>query len=105
GPAGAARRAVPRLPPYVRRLRAGGVNPRPRIGVTRSGPATALLDGDNGLGHLVMAKAADTAVALARETGVAWVGTRNSNHAGCAGIYAEIPMRADMIGIMAARGH
>ena len=61
-----------------------------------------LVDGDNAMGHLVIAQAAETAVALARETGLAWVGTRNSNHAGCAGIYAEIPMRAGMIGIMSA---
>jgi len=100
--AGADAHGVFRLPHYVRRLRAGGVNPRPRISVTRSAPATALVDGDDAMGHLVMAKAAETAVAIAREAGVAWVGTRNSNHAGCAGIYAEIPMRAGMIGIMAA---
>jgi len=100
--AGADAHGVFRLPHYVRRLRAGGVNSRPSIRVTRSGPATALIDGDNAMGHLVMAQASQTAVELAREAGVAWVGTRNSNHAGCAGIYAEIPMRAGMIGIMAA---
>ncbi|MFL5059919.1 MAG: Ldh family oxidoreductase [Xanthobacteraceae bacterium] len=100
--AGADAHGVFRLPHYVRRLRAGGVNSRPSIRVTRSGPATARIDGDNAMGHLVMAQASQTAVELAREAGVAWVGTRNSNHAGCAGIYAEIPMRAGMIGIMAA---
>jgi LDH2 family malate/lactate/ureidoglycolate dehydrogenase len=100
--AGADAHGVFRLPHYVRRLRAGGTNPRPDIRVTRTARATALVDGDNAMGHLVMAKASDTAVALARETGIAWVGTRNSNHAGCAGIYAEIPMRAGMIGMMAA---
>ena len=100
--AGADAHGVFRLPHYVRRLRAGGVNPRPSIRVSRSGPATALVDGDNAMGHLVMAQASQMAVELAREAGVAWVGTRNSNHAGCAGIYAEIPMRAGMIGIMAA---
>src|SRR2546430_4239474 len=105
--AGADAHGVFRLPHYVRRLRAGGVNSRPSIRVTRSGPGTALVDGDNGMGHLVMARASQTAVAIARETGIAWVGTRNSNHAGCAGIYAEIPLRAGMIGIMAAgaNGH
>src|SRR5262249_2111009 len=100
--AGADAHGVFRLPHYVRRLRAGGVNPRPQLRVTRSGPATALIDGDNGMGHLAMAQASQTAIELAREQGLGWVGTRNSNHAGCAGIYAEIPMRAGMIGIMAA---
>ncbi len=100
--AGADAHGVFRLPHYVRRLRAGGVNARPSICVTRSGPGTALINGDNGMGHLVMARASQTAVEIARETGIAWVGTRNSNHAGCAGIYAEYPLRAGMIGIMAA---
>ena len=100
--AGADAHGIFRLPHYVRRLRAGGVNMRPNIAVNRTGPATALVDGDNGVGHLVMARAADTAVAIARETGVAWVGTRYSNHAGSAGVYAEVPLRAGMIGIYAA---
>src|SRR5262245_28437712 len=100
--AGADAHGVFRLPHYVRRLRAGGTNARPDIRVTKTGPATALVEGDNAMGHLVMAKASQAAVDLAHENGIAWVGTRHSNHAGCAGIYAEIPMRVGMIGMMAA---
>ena len=37
---------------YVNRLRDGGINPRPRLAVVTEGAATALIDGDNGLGHL-----------------------------------------------------
>src|SRR3954451_11751027 len=70
---GADAHGVFRLPQYVRRLKAGGFNPKPNITVTRSAPATALVDGDNAMGHLVMSCAADTAIALARETGVSWV--------------------------------
>src|SRR5713101_7821577 len=69
---GADAHGVFRLPQYVRRLKAGGVNPTPSIQVTKTAPATALVDGDNGMGHLVMARAAETAIELARETGVAW---------------------------------
>src|SRR3954466_3245452 len=99
---GADAHGVFRLPQYVRRLKAGGFNARPNITVTRSAPATALVDGDNGMGHLVMSRAAETALALARETGVSWVGVRRSNHAGPAGLYAEMPAAAGMIGIYAA---
>lgn len=91
-----------RLPQYVRRLKAGGFNKRPNITVSRTAPATALVDGDNGMGHLVMSRAANEAIALARETGVAWVGVRRSNHAGPAGLYAEMPAAAGMIGVYAA---
>jgi L-2-hydroxycarboxylate dehydrogenase (NAD+) len=96
---GADAHGVFRLPQYVRRLRAGGINPRPDIRVSKTAPATALVDGDNGMGHLVMARAADTAIELARDTGVAWVGARRSNHAGAAGVYAAMPLVHDMIGI------
>jgi L-2-hydroxycarboxylate dehydrogenase (NAD+) len=96
---GADAHGVFRLPQYVRRLRAGGVNPRPNIKVSKTAPATALVDGDNGMGHLVMAQAAATAVELARACGVAWVGARRSNHAGAAGVYAAMPLAHDMVGI------
>ena len=42
-----------RLPQYVRSLKAGGFNKRPNITVSRTAPATTLVDGDNGMGHLV----------------------------------------------------
>jgi L-2-hydroxycarboxylate dehydrogenase (NAD+) len=88
-----------RLPQYVRRLAAGGFNKRPNITVTKTAPATALVDGDNGMGHLVMSRATDEAIAMAREQGVAWVGVRRSNHAGPAGLYAERPATQGMIGL------
>jgi L-2-hydroxycarboxylate dehydrogenase (NAD+) len=91
-----------RLPQYVNRLKIGSTNPRPAIKVEHSAPATALVDGDNGMGHLVVARAAETAIALARECGVAWVGVRMSNHAGAAGTYAALMLKANMIGIYAA---
>lgn len=85
---GADAHGIFRLPQYIRRIKAGGINPNPKITVTKTAPATAMVDGDNGLGHLVMAQVVKTAVETAKETGVAWVGARRSNHAGAAGVYA-----------------
>ena len=99
---GADAHGVFRLPQYVQRLKLGSTNSRPNITVERSAPATALVDGDNGMGHLVVARAAETAVELARECGVAWVGCRMSGHAGAAGVYAALPLKADMVGIYSA---
>src|SRR5262249_59212683 len=93
------------LPHSVRGLKAGAVNPRPRVKVNQTAPATALVDGDNGMGHLVMSRAAETAITLAREAGIAWVGATRSNHASTAGIYAEMPVHHGMIGIYAAVAH
>ncbi|HEY5279568.1 MAG TPA: Ldh family oxidoreductase [Pseudolabrys sp.] len=99
---GADAHGVFRLSQYIQRLKLGSTNPRPSITVERTAPATALVHGDNGMGHLVVARAADTAVELARECGVAWVGCNMSGHAGAAGVYAALPLKADMIGLYSA---
>jgi L-2-hydroxycarboxylate dehydrogenase (NAD+) len=91
-----------RLNAYCRWLKSGRVNPKANIKVLQRSPATALVDGDDGIGHLVMTYAMNLAIELARQSGVGWVGTRNSNHAGAAGIYAEMPVAHGMVGIYAA---
>jgi LDH2 family malate/lactate/ureidoglycolate dehydrogenase len=93
-----------RLPQYVRRIRAGGMNVRPNIRVTQETEATALVDGDNAMGHLVMQFAAKVAIEKARRVGVAWVGARQSNHAGPAALYAMMPLERNMIGVYLAVG-
>ncbi len=87
-----------RLPQYVRRIKAGGVNVRPKIRTVMEADATALIDGDNGMGHLVMRHAAELAIAKAKKCGIGWVGARSSNHAGPAALYAMMPLAHDMIG-------
>jgi L-2-hydroxycarboxylate dehydrogenase (NAD+) len=96
---------VIRLLPYARRIRAGGLNLRPNISVLQERPGMALLDGDNGMGHLVMARAAEMAIEKARVCGIGWVGARLSNHAGPASLYARMPMAHDMIGLYFAVGN
>ncbi|SNS86856.1 Ldh family oxidoreductase [Tropicimonas sediminicola] len=93
-----------RLPMYVRRIRAGGMNMTPTFERLSERPATALIDGDNGMGHLVMHHATELAMDKARTTGVAWVGARHSNHAGPASLYAMMPARENMIGLYLAVG-
>ncbi len=95
---------VIRLPLYVRRLRAGGVNATPNIRVVSNRPSAALIDGDNGMGHLVMRRAAELAIEKAKATGVGWVGARMSNHAGPAALYVTMPLKHDMIGLYFAVG-
>ena len=95
---------VIRLPLYVRRIRAGGVNAKPNIRVVSDRPSAALIDGDNDMGHLVMRRAAEIAIEKARTTGIGWVGARMSNHAGPAALYVTMPLRHDMIGLYFAVG-
>ncbi|WP_296557707.1 Ldh family oxidoreductase [Pigmentiphaga sp.] len=96
---------VIRLPQYIRRIRAGGINVRPDIRVVADMPAMAIVDGDNGMGHLVVSRATEIAIGKARTQGVAWVGTRRSNHAGPASLYSAMPLRHEMIGIYFAVGN
>src|SRR5713101_9465804 len=51
-----------RMPLYVRRIKAGGINLRPNIRIVEERPATALVDGDNAMGHLVMRFAVQVAI-------------------------------------------
>ncbi|MEP4292227.1 MAG: Ldh family oxidoreductase, partial [Rhizobiaceae bacterium] len=93
-----------RLPMYIRRIQAGGLNVTPNFQKVQNRKATALIDGDNGLGHLVMRHATKLAMRKARKTGIAWVGARHSNHAGPASLYAMMPLKKDMIGLYIAVG-
>jgi L-2-hydroxycarboxylate dehydrogenase (NAD+) len=96
---------VSRLPQYARRIKAGGFNVRPNIRIERELASTALLHGDNGMGHLVMKRAAEIAIAKARITGIGWVNAQFSNHAGPASLYATMPLAHDMIGLYFAVGN
>jgi LDH2 family malate/lactate/ureidoglycolate dehydrogenase len=94
-----------RLPQYIRRIKGGAVNIKPDIRVTREAAGMALVDGDNGMGHLVMSFAAEKAIEKAGSTGVAWVGVKGSNHAGPASLYASMPVEHDMVGLYLAVGN
>jgi len=96
---------VIRLAPYAKRILAGGINLNPDIKVIQERTAMALVDGDNGMGHLVMKKATELAIHKARTAGIAWVGSRLSNHAGPASLYARMALQHDMIGLYFAVGN
>ena len=62
----------------MRRIRAGGINLQPDIRVVHERAGMALLDGDNGMGHLVMKRAAEIAIEKARTAGIGWVGAHSA---------------------------
>lgn len=93
-----------RLRQYVNRLRDGGIKPDAIIKTVAEKPATAVIDGDNGLGHLAMQSAAQMAIEKATTQGIGWVGLRNNNHVGPASLYVNMIVEQDMIGIVGAVG-
>lgn len=96
---------VIRLPQYSRRILAGGVNTRPNITIESERAATALVNGDNGMGHVVMKYATELAIKKAKQSGMAWVGSRLSNHAGPASLYSRMALDHDMVGLYFAVGN
>ena len=94
-----------RLAPYTKRIKAGAINRHPKIKVIKEKPAMALIDGDNAMGHLVMKYATELAIEKAKKTGIAWVGSQYSNHAGPASLYAKMALEHDLLGLYFAVGN
>lgn len=73
---------------YSERLGLGGIAAGAEITVERKAPSLALVDGDNGLGPAVAMTALKAGFEMAAESGLAYVGCRNSNHLGALAPYA-----------------
>jgi L-2-hydroxycarboxylate dehydrogenase (NAD+) len=89
---------------YVRQYREGKLNPAPTVRVLRDDPATAVIDGGGGLGHMPARLAAEMAIAKARALGVGAVTTRNHGHYGSAGKYTRMAVRQNCAAFCAS-GH
>lgn len=95
---------VARLPTYVRRINEGAVDPRGEPKVASRQGAVGLVDGANALGPIAAAKGMDLAIELARTSGVAYVGVRNSNHFSYAAYYCERAAHAGLVGMCSSGG-
>ncbi len=73
---------------YSERLGLDGITAAAEITVERKAPSLALVDGDNGLGPAVAMTALEAGFEMAAESGLAYVGCRNSNHLGALAPYA-----------------
>lgn len=73
---------------YCKMMAGGRINKAPKITIKRSASASAILHGDDGLGHYSAYKAVEAGIEIAREHGVGAVGVEHSSHLGAAGAYA-----------------
>jgi L-2-hydroxycarboxylate dehydrogenase (NAD+) len=94
---GSASHGVLHLPLYVRGLLDKTVKSKPAFRWTRSLPATAVLDADNGLGLVANRRAIEEAIAMAETYGLGAVAIRDSSHCGMSGYYADFAARRGMI--------
>ncbi|HLZ67325.1 MAG TPA: Ldh family oxidoreductase [Aliidongia sp.] len=83
---------------YHRLRDQGKLTFQPEIRVVRENPATALVDGGGGLGHVPSVLAMKLACDKASAIGVGVVAVRNSHHYGAAGAYAEMASDRGLIG-------
>ncbi|MDY6825612.1 MAG: Ldh family oxidoreductase [Bacillota bacterium] len=91
---------IARMPVYLKRLKMGLINANPQIKIESSYNAAAVVDGDNGLGPVITARAMEKAIEMASSEGVGMVGVKKSNHFGVAAYYVMQAMKKDMVGLV-----
>ena len=84
---------------YYDRINAGIQSPTTSFEIVREGPTTAVVDGNNGMGHVISHESMKMAIEKAETYGMGMVTVRNSTHYGIAGYYALMAVNAGMIGI------
>ncbi|MBY7144222.1 ureidoglycolate dehydrogenase [Virgibacillus sp. NKC19-3] len=84
---------------YAERIAKGGINVNPTFTFEKTGPSTAVFDGDNGAGHVAAKEAMDEAIKMAKESGVATVGVRRISHSGSLSYFVQQAARKNMIAI------
>lgn len=91
---------IGRLKPiYIDRIDQGILNPVTEITVVKDEKTAAVLDGNDGMGHVVGYRAMELALKKAEEYGMGMVAVRGSSHYGIAGYYATMATERGMIGI------
>ena len=86
-------------PIYIDRIEDGIQKPITEFEIIRDNKATAVIDGHDGMGHVIGTKAMQMAIDKAKEHGLGMVVVRNSTHYGIAGYYALMASKNNMIGI------
>ena len=90
---------------YLEALASQKANPRPNVRYLAEKPATALLDGDGGLGVVTAPIAMQLAIKKAAQCGIGVVTMQNTRHLGAAGYHAGLAASQNMVGLcMTAAG-
>ena len=93
-----------RLSWYVARIRSGVVDPAAKAETVVDRGTVVVLDGHEGLGHVLAAHAATEAVRRAKEHGVGMVAVRNSNHFGMNAHFTRMIAEQGCVGIVTTNG-
>ena len=95
---------VQQIPGYVKAIKDGFLKPGARLKLLKEEAATALFDGGWGFGYTIARDVMRRTMEKAREAGAAYSGIRNIHHIGRVGMWAEMALEEDMIGIASQPG-
>lgn len=84
---------------YIKKIKAGGINPRATPEIVHEGLGWAVIDGQAAMAMVTSCYAMGVAIKKAKEVGVGYAGVKNSTHFGAAGYYTNIAARKGMIGL------
>lgn len=73
---------------YCKMMAGGRINKAPKTTLRQTASSSAVLNGDDGLGHYASYQAVEAGITIAREHGVAGIGVEHSSHLGATGAYA-----------------
>ncbi|MEW5907365.1 MAG: Ldh family oxidoreductase [Elusimicrobiota bacterium] len=91
---------VSRLKPiYYDRIKQGIQLAKTEFEIVKDTPTTAVVDGHNGMGHVIAKRAMEIAIKKAKRYGLGMTAVRNSTHYGIAGYHTLLAAKAGMIGI------
>ena len=93
---------VGRLPLYIKKIRAGNLNPKDEIETVTDSGAVAILDAHGCLGQVAAKRAIDLAIEKAACYGIAAVGVQNSNNFGMAGYFGDYAAKKGMAALIFA---
>lgn len=90
---------VLRLTHYLRRMTIGSIKAAAAPVVMRTGPVTAQVHGEDGLGIVHATLGMEVAIEMAQESGVGVVGVGHSSHCGAMGLYTRMAAKEHLVGI------
>ncbi|MBQ8230518.1 MAG: Ldh family oxidoreductase [Lachnospiraceae bacterium] len=88
-----------RLVRYHKSIENGSVRVDAKPEIVFETPVSAVIDGHSGMGQLISIFAMNIAIEKAKQSGMAFVTVRNSNHYGIAGYYTKMACDQGLIGI------
>lgn len=88
------------VPRFIRDIETGKIKPEAKTEVIKKSAGTAWLDGHRGFGQVTMTDAMQTAIKIAKDTGVSAVTITNCNHVGILWTFARMAVEKGMIGMI-----